>query len=135
MADEICQNEGRASAFALDRVDQDLASAVQCLIDKSIRDPEVLLSIFLWFIIKLQVEIFEVAIALGVSLASDIQNVCHTGLNQLKRLEGALEGAHVNTWVHLEQAYVANGFLAIHVASTEVNVGEAPADDLLLKVL
>lgn len=97
IGDEVCQNEGGASALALDRVDQDLASAVQRLVDESICDAEVLLGIFLRLVVQLQVEIFEVAVALRVRLAGDVQNMRDAGLDQLARLEGALEGAHVDT--------------------------------------
>lgn len=78
-------------------MDQDLASAVQRLVDESICDAEVLLGIFLRLIVQLQVEIFEVAVALRVRLAGDVQNMRDAGLDQLARLEGALEGAHVDT--------------------------------------
>ena len=77
-------------------MDQDLAATIKRLVDESISDAEVLLRIFLRLIVQLQIEIFEVAVTLRVRLAGDVEDVCDAGLNQLARLEGALEGAHVH---------------------------------------
>ena len=77
-------------------MDQDLAATVERLVDESISDAEVLLRIFLRLIVQLQIEIFEVAVTLRVRLAGDVEDVRDAGLNQLARLEGALEGAHVH---------------------------------------
>lgn len=77
-------------------MDQDLAATVERLVDESISDAEVLLRIFLRFVVQLQIEIFKVAVTLRVRLAGDVEDVCDAGLNQLARLEGALEGAHVH---------------------------------------
>ena len=77
-------------------MDQDLAATIKRLVDESISDAEVLLRIFLRLIVQLQIEIFEVAVTLRVRLAGDVEDVRDAGLNQLARLEGALEGAHVH---------------------------------------
>jgi len=78
-------------------VDQDLAATVQRLIDESICDTEVLFSIFLRLVVQLQVEVFEVLVALRVRLAGNVKDVRDAGLNQLARLESALERSHVDT--------------------------------------
>ena len=78
-------------------MDQDLAATVQRLIDESICDTEVLLSIFLRLVVQLQVEVFEVLVALRVRLAGNVEDVRDAGLNQLARLESALERSHVDT--------------------------------------
>ena len=84
------------------------------------------------FIVQLQVEVLEVAIALRVRLTSHVQNVSDSGLDQLASLECTLKGSHVNALVDLEQGDVPDGLLAVNIASTEVNVREAAADYLLL---
>lgn len=78
-------------------MDQDLAATVQRLIDESICDTEVLLSIFLRLVVQLQVEVFEVLVALRVRLAGNVKDVRDAGLNQLARLESTLERSHVDT--------------------------------------
>ena len=78
-------------------MDQDLAATVQRLINESICDTEVLLSIFLRLVVQLQVEVFEVLVALRVRLAGNVKDVRDAGLNQLARLESALERSHVDT--------------------------------------
>jgi len=112
-------------------VDQDLATAIESLINESICDPEVLLRILLRLIVQLQVEVLEVAITLRIRFASDIQNVRHACLDQLTRLEGTLEGPHVDALVHLEQTDVSNCLLTINIASAEVYMRESATDDLL----
>lgn len=77
-------------------MDQDLAATIKRLVDESISDAEVLLRIFLRLVVQLQIEIFEVAVTLRVRFAGYVEDVCDAGLNQLARLEGALEGAHVH---------------------------------------
>ena len=113
-------------------MDQDLAPTIESLVDESIGDAEVLLNILLRLIVDLQVQVLEVAVALSVRLAGDIQDVSDAGFNQLTCLEGALEGAHVDASVHLEQADVADGLLTVDIACAEVDVREASASDLLL---
>lgn len=113
-------------------MDQDLSTTVQSLIDKSISDPEVFLCIFLRLVVQLQVEVFEVAVALSVRLACHIQNVSDSSLDQLTSLEGRLEWSHVNALVDFKETDVPNGFLAVDITSAEVDVGEPAADDLLL---
>ena len=131
VTDEVGQNEGRTSTLTLDRVDQNLATAAEGLIDESVCDPEVLFCVLLRLIVQLQVEVLEEAVTLRVRLASHVQNVSDASLDQLTSLERTLERSHVNALVNLEQADVPDRLLAVNIASAEVNVREATADDLL----
>ena len=79
----------------------------------------------------MQVEVFEVSIALCVRLARHIQNVSHSRFDQFARFESALKGSHIDSTIDLEQADVSDCFLAVHVACAEVNVRESATDDLL----
>ena len=132
VADKVRQNEGGASALTLDRVDEDLAAAVEGLVDETICDAEVLFGVFLRFVVQLQVEVLEVAVALGVRLAGDVEDVGHAGLDQLTSLEGTLEGTHVDAPVHLEETDVPDRLLTVDIASTEVDMGESTTSHLLL---
>lgn len=129
VVDQVRQDEGRAPALTLDRVNKDATAAVQALVDKPVRDPEVLLGILLWLIVDLQVEVFEVSISLGVSLARHIQNVCHSCFDQFARFESALEGPHIDAIVDLKQTDVSDCFLAVHIARAKVNVRETATSD------
>lgn len=112
-------------------MDQYFATTAQALIDEAIRDAEVLLCIFLRLVVDLQVEVFEISVALSVGLARYVKNMRDANLKQLTCLEGGLERSHVNAREHLEQADVSDSFLAIHIASAVVNMRESAANDLL----
>ena len=129
--DEVSEDECRAAALALDRVDEDLATTVERFIDKSVRYAEVLLGILLRLVVQLQIEIFEVAIALGVCLACHVQNVSDTGFDELASLERTLERSNEDSVVHFKETDVADSLLAVHVTGTEVDMREATAYDLL----
>ena len=113
-------------------MDQNFSTAVECLVYEAICDAEVLLGVLLWLIVQLQVEVLEVAIALRIRLASYIEDVSHTCLNQLTCLEGTLEWTHVDALIHLKETDVSDCLLAVDIAGTEVDVREAPASHLLL---
>ena len=127
VTDHVSQNEGCASAFALVRVDKDLATAVQSLINEPVCDSEVLLGVLLRLIVQLQVKVLEVTITLRVRLAGHIQNVSDASFNQITRLERTLERSHVDPLVHLDQADISE----VNIASAEVHVREAAACNLL----
>ena len=127
VADHVGQNESCASALALVRVDQNLATAVERLINEPVCDPEVLLGVLLGLVVQLQVEVLEEFITLRVRLAGNIQNVGHTSFNQITRLERTLERSHVDPLVHLDQADIPE----VNIAGAEVHVREATAGHLL----
>ena len=127
VTDHVGQNEGRAPAFALVRVDKDLATAVQSLINEPVCDSEVLLGVLLRLIVQLQVEVLEEFIALRVRLAGHVQNVSDASFNQIARLERTLERSHVDPLVHLDQADIPE----VNIASAEVHMREAAARHLL----
>ncbi len=79
----------------------------------------------------MQVEVFEVSIALSVRLARHIQNVSHSRFDQFARFESALKRSHIDSTIDLEQADVSDSFLAVHIARAKVNVRESATDDLL----
>ena len=82
----------------------------------------------------MQVQVLEVVVSLGVGLASDIQNVRDTLLDQLTRFKSTLEGSHEDSSVNLEKADITNGLLAVDIAGTEVDVREAATSDLILLI-
>ena len=128
VTDQVGKDEGCAPALALIGVDQDLAAAVEGLINESIRDPEVLLGVLLRLVVQLQVEVLEVAIALRVRLACNVQDVSDAGIYQLLSLVRALHRPHVDTLVDFDQADVAE----VNFAGAEVHMGEAAASNIFL---
>ena len=55
-------------------------------------------------------------------------------LDQVLGFEGRLEGAHVDSWVHLEQIDFLQGYLRVDLASAKVQVRESSTDNFLLVV-
>ena len=51
VADEVGEDEGGTSTLTLDGVDKDLAAAIQCLVDESIRYAEEFLGVLLGLIV------------------------------------------------------------------------------------
>lgn len=113
-------------------MDQDLAATVQRLVNEAIRDAEVLLDIFLWLVVDVQVKVLEVALTLSVGLACHIEDVGDAGLDQVACFKSGLERSNEDALVDLEETDVADRFLAVDVARTEVAVREAATDSLLL---
>ena len=113
---------------------QNLATATQSLVDKAIGYAEVLFHVLLWLVVNVQVQVLEVVVSLGVGLASDIQNVRDTLLDQLTRFKSTLEGSHEDSSVNLEKADITNGLLAVDIAGAEVDVREAATSDLTLLI-
>ena len=107
---------------------EDLAATIQCIVNEPIRDSEVLFRVLTRLIIEMDVKVLKVVFALGVRLASHIQNVCDACVDELARLEGTLERAHVNTVEDFYEADIIN----VVVAAAEVEMRETGADDLLL---
>ena len=102
LADHVGQDEGSAARLALDGLDKDLATALKALVDETVGDAEVLLGVLLRLVIDLQIQVFEVAIALRISLASYVQDMGNAGFDEVTRFECCLERAHEDTLEHLE---------------------------------
>ena len=101
--DHVRQHESSASASALNRLHQHLATLVKCFLNETVGSSEVAFGIFTLLVLNVEREILEVFVPQGVGLAGDVQNVCDTGVNQVLSLESGLERSHKNAIVNFKQ--------------------------------
>ena len=112
-------------------MDKDLATAVECFIDESVGDAEVLPCVLLGFVVEFKVQILEVLCSLGVGLARDVENVSHTFVDEVSSLVGCLVRSHDDAFVDLDESYVSE----VDLASADVHVWETAADNVFLLAL
>ena len=79
-----------------------LFRSIERFVNKSIRDAEVLLSVFLRLVIYMQVKVLKVTIALCVGLAGNVKDVSNSTLDQFASLKSRLVRPHEDAGMHLE---------------------------------